>query len=70
MEGIGLKSVVVMFPWEDSVRTISFGASDHSAVAVLYSLIEDKGAQLFSVEGFSAEEIDFLSSYLDSVQFF
>lgn len=70
MNAIDLKSAVVIFPWEESVRTISFIPCDNSSVAVLASLIEDKGATIISVEGFSVEEMDFLSSCQGMKQFF
>ena len=63
MIAIDLKSAVVMFPWEDSVRTICFRPMDDSAVIVLTSLIEDKGARVFALDGFSVEEMEFLSSF-------
>jgi hypothetical protein len=36
---------------------------DDSAVIVLTSLIEDKGARVFALDGFSVEELEFLSSF-------
>lgn len=36
---------------------------DDSAVIVLTSLIEDKGARVFALDGFSVEEMEFLSSF-------
>lgn len=57
-----LKTVDVIFPWEDNLRTISFFSSDKSAVDVLSSLIEDKGVEICSVKGFSADEICYLTS--------
>lgn len=61
MSSIQFKTADVIFPWEDQVRTIAFSSSDECAIDVLMSLIEDRGMEVFSVDGFSMDEMCYLS---------
>lgn len=55
------KTAKILFPHEDSIRQISFSASDRTAMEVLTYLIQRNGCELHGLNGFSVDESMFIA---------
>ena len=56
-----LKTAEILFPHEDSIREISFSASDRTAMDVLAYLVQKNGCELHGLNGFSVDERMFIA---------
>ena len=56
-----LKTAEILFPYEDSIRQISFSASDRTAMEVLTYLVQRNGCELYGLNGFSVDECMFIA---------